>query len=165
MCSRILSPKELKLKQEFEKCGLEEICASNATLSTEKNLFLVNNMALYKIKNTNNYLLFGDPMDYSSVLKQLQESAKDPEKFKQMMELKEKEEKEIEIDGEQNEVEEKEVEEVAKKVEELNFESTGMNEKDIKLIMDESKISREEAIKALKEAKNDVIQALVNLNK
>ena len=39
------------------------------------------------------------------------------------------------------------------------------NEDDVQLIMNEVKITKEEAIKALKNAKNDVIQALVDLNK
>ncbi|ELA41631.1 uncharacterized protein VICG_01379 [Vittaforma corneae ATCC 50505] len=162
MCSRQLSQKELKLKDEFGKCGLEEMCITTATLSTSNTLFLVNKPALYKIKNTNSYLLFGDPVDYTTVLKQLQESSKDPETLKRMMEGESKVE-EAEINGEANA--KNDVEEISKKVEDVKIDSFEFKEDDITLIMSESNISREEAIKALSNANNDVIQALVNLNK
>lgn len=150
MATRILSQKELNVKKIFEKCGLEEIAIDSATMGTMKSLYIVNNPVLYRIKNSNSYLLYGDPMDYSSILEQLKESAKDPEKFKKMMEERMQQEEETVIDGE-NTVEETEEE--------------ALNEDDINLIVSEVKISREEAIRALKEANDDVIQALVNLNK
>lgn len=161
MCSRQFSQREAKIKEEFGKCGLEEMCITTATLSTSNMLLLVNKPAMYKIKNTNSYILFGDPVDYATVLKQLQESPKDPEALK-MAEDKSKLE-EVEIDGEANT--ENVVGDISKKVEDIKIEPTEFKEDDIKLIMNESKISREEAVKALSDANNDVIQALVNLNK
>jgi len=153
MCIRQLSPKEEKVKADFAKCGLVEMCIETATLSTASELFLVTKPALYRIENTNSYLLFGDPVDYTTVIKQLQESSKDPEALKRMMgQAREKEERVI--DGEAGE----------EGAEEAVVESE-INEEDLKLIMTESKVSRDEAAKALREAGNDVIQALVNINK
>lgn len=161
MQTRQLSEKELKLKQKFARCGLEEIPINMATIAMSTNLFLVNDPVLYKIKNTNDFLLFGNPVDYSSVLKRLQESVKDPETLKNMGE--EEEEEETVIDGE--------AQGLAKQTENLSIGSLGslgteeVKEEDIKLIMKEGEISKEEAIKALSEAENDVIQALVNISK
>lgn len=149
MCSRQLSVKEQKLKEEFGKCGLEEMCIETATLSTTEQLFVVTKPALYKIKNTNSYLLFGDPVDYASMIRHLQESSKDPEILKKMAG-----EEESVIDGEAGEV-----------VEEAVEEEGEVDEQNINIVMEEGKVPRDVAVKALKEAGNDLIQALVNLSK
>lgn len=164
MPEHVLSPKELKVKKEFEKCGLEEISIQSATLGTSDSLFLVNGAVLFKIKNTNNFLLYGNPVNYTNILNQLKETAKDPEKFKELMKekLKSEDNEEKVIDGD---AVDESVDEVTRATEKMNIETTSANEDDISLIMSEVKISRAEAIEALSKANNDVIQALVDLNK
>ncbi|KAM0680960.1 hypothetical protein GINT2_000742 [Glugoides intestinalis] len=164
MPEHVLSAKELKVKREFEKCGLEEISVQSATLGSSDSLFLVNDAVLFKIKNTNSFLLYGSPVNYTNILNQLKETAKDPEKFKEMMKEKLKREGNEEniIDGD---AVEDEIDEITKATEKMNIEPSSFNEDDVNLIMSEVKISRAEAIEALSKANNDVIQALVDLNK
>ena len=128
-------------------------------------VYMINGALLYRIKNTNNYLLFGEPVNYSSILEKLKNSANNPEELKKLfgenMDLNKESEAEREIEGEPQEDEQENIEVSVNE----QMEETDYNEDDVKLIMSEAKISKEKAIEALRLAKNDVIQALVDLNK
>lgn len=160
MATRVLQPREEKVKKDFSACGLEKIEVDNATLGNKDTVYMVNGALLYRIKNTNSYLLFGDPMNYSSILDKLKSSVNNPEELKKLFSenMNLDAEPEREIEGE--EIEEAATEEIQEQSEQLE-----LNEGDIQLIMSEAKITREEAVQALKNAKNDAIQALVDLNK
>lgn len=50
-------------------------------------------------------------------------------------------------------------------VEERSIDTTpDINEEDVKTVMEQTNVSKEEAIKALKETKGDLAQAILNLN-
>lgn len=161
--SRVLQPREEKVKKEFSVCGLEKINIENATMGNKDSVYMINGALLYRIKNTNSYLLFGDPVNYSSILERLKNSANNPDELKKLfsenMDLDREQEEIKEIEGEPEIQEETDLE-IQKQESSIEY-----NENDVQLIMDEAKISKENAIEALKNANNDVIQALVDLNK
>lgn len=172
---RSLSPREEKLKEQLNGCGLEKVAVDNVTLGNKGAVYMVNGAVLYKVKNSNSYILFGEPVNYTSILEKLKN--KSPEELKKLFaesgvgageETKEQEEnseleEEKHVHGEScnhfGAVESQGV---------VNENELGEDEpsaSDVDLIMKEAKISKEEAVKALIAANNDVIQALVDLNK
>lgn len=166
MATRSLTPREEKLKEQFNGCGLELIAMENVTLGNKDSIYMVNGAILYRIKNTNSYLLYGEPVNYSSILEKLKNSSNNPEELKKL--FGEQMGGETELEGERQVEGEMEVEgeiEAGSVIEREVEGAETYNEEDVELIMSEVKITKEEALKALKSAGNDVIQALVDLNK
>lgn len=156
MAARVLQQKEEKIFQMFSKVRPEVVETTQVSLGTSSEMYTVANPLIYRIPNTNYHLIFGDirkSMSISQMKKWLEEhmKANPPSKNEENV-----------IDGEDNE-------EAALCAHGCTHDEAAkdepVNEDDVKLIVDQCKVTREEAIQALKSTGNDVVSALVELGK
>lgn len=113
----------------------------------EKTYLFVDRPTVYKSKNNNIYIVFGtirvDNGESNAFLQQASEKFQAPE------------------ETEEQPAEEKPAEEVAEEA----VDETGVNPDDISFVIEQTKCSRAEAVKALRENNNDMINAVMSLSK
>lgn len=113
----------------------------------EKTYLFVDRPTVYKSKNNNIYIVFGtirvDNGESNAFLQQASEKFQAPE------------------ETEEQPAEEKPAEEAAEEV----VDETGVNPDDISFVIEQTKCSRAEAVKALRENNNDMINAVMSLSK
>jgi len=161
----IHSRNEKKARKSIAKLGLTKIPGiTRVTLRRPKNiLFVINNPEVYKSPTSNTYIVFGEAKieDLNSQQQQVaaqnlvggehdhaghdhsgHDHAQDNGKGKAIEEAKAAEE-------------EDETEEV---------DATGLEDKDIELVMTQANVSRNKAVKALKENDNDIVNSIMALS-
>ncbi|EOD45016.1 nascent polypeptide-associated complex subunit alpha [Neofusicoccum parvum] len=154
------SRNEKKARKAIAKLGLKHIEGiTRVTLRRPKNiLFVINNPDVYKSPNSNTWIIFGEAKiedlnaaAQASAAQQLAqaEAAGDHEghdhgKGKEPA-TEEKKEEEEEDDGEE-------------------VDESGLEAKDIELVMQQASVSRKKAVKALKENDNDIVNSIMALS-
>lgn len=154
MVARLLSLKEQKILESFSRLKPELVDTSQVSFGADTDMYTLAEPVVYKLPNTASYLVFGE-IKRSMSLDQMKTW------LEEQMRAKKTQDDENVIDGEAEHGETHDHacthhEEVA---------DAELNEDDIKLIMDQVSISREEAIGALEKANSDVVNALVELSK
>ncbi|KEZ43045.1 hypothetical protein SAPIO_CDS5122 [Scedosporium apiospermum] len=155
----VLSRNEKKARKAIEKLHLTRVPGiTRVTLRRPKNiLFVINQPEVYKSPNSNTYIVFGDAKieDINAAAQQaaaaqLSHAAAQEDhtghnhgessKGKEVAEDKKDEEDEEEVDAD------------------------GIEDKDIELVMTQANVSRNKAIKALKENDNDIVNSIMALS-
>jgi len=150
------SRSEKKARKLFQKLGLKQVQGvSRVCIRKSKNiLFVINKPDVYKSPGSDTYLVFGEAkIEDLSQHAQLQAA----EKFKaaaggggsMFQPTQAARQKPTVAATEESEGEEE--------------DATGMEEKDIELVMSQANVSRNKAIRALKNASNDIVNAIMDL--
>eukprot|EP00918_Siedleckia_nematoides_P030466 GHVU01066009.1.p1 GENE.GHVU01066009.1~~GHVU01066009.1.p1 ORF type:complete len:216 (+),score=48.62 GHVU01066009.1:27-650(+) len=157
------SRNEKKARKSIAKLGLQKVPGiTRVTLRRPKNiLFVINNPEVYKSPTSNTYIVFGEAKieDLNSQSQAMaaqnlvsehdhaghdhagHDHSHDSGKGKAVEEAKpEEEEDEEEVDA------------------------TGLEDKDIELVMTQANVSRNKAVKALKENDNDIVNSIMALS-
>lgn len=144
------SRSEKKARKSFSKLGLKQVQGvSRVTIRKSKNiLFVINKPDVYKNPGSDTYIVFGE-----AKIEDLSQHATitAAEKFK-AAEPTAMGGGDV---GSKTKVEEESDEEEA--------DATGIEEKDIELVMSQANVSRSKAIKALRNANNDIVNAIMDL--
>lgn len=150
---------EKKARKALGKLGLKQVTGVNrVAIRKSKNvLFVVQNPDIYKSPSSDTYIVFGEAkiedlssqahMQAASKIAEAQEGAGPGE-------------------GEEENVPELVGEKEAKPAEEEEGEEVdeeGVEAKDIDLVMQQANVSRAKAVKALKNNKNDIVNAIMEL--
>ncbi|XP_032090714.1 nascent polypeptide-associated complex subunit alpha-like [Thamnophis elegans] len=131
----------------MSKLGLRQIHGVNRiTIRKSKNiLFVIDNPDVFKSPSSNNYVVFGE----AKIENLSQEAQRAAEKFRVPEDPEAASASAIKEDG-------KEEEEV---------DETGLEMKDIELVMGEANVSRARAIRALRNNNNDIVNAIITMEK
>jgi len=140
------SRSEKKSRKAMQRLGLKTVLGvTRVTIRKSKNmLFVINKPDVYKSPAGDTHIVFGEAKieELSSQAQtQAAEKFKAPEPINTVSESKIEQE---ESDGEE-------------------VDSTGVEEKDIELVCQQSNVSRKKAIKALKNNDNDIVNAIMEL--
>jgi len=144
------SRSEKKARKAMQRLGLKQINGvTRVTIRKTKNiLFVIKKPDVYKSPAGDTYIVFGEAKieDLSQQAQvQAAEKFKEPEPVNTAV---------SDAKVETNEAEESDDEEV---------DATGVEEKDIELVIQQSNVSRKKAIKALKRNENDIVNAIMEL--
>lgn len=144
------SRSEKKARKAMQRLGLKQINGvTRVTIRKTKNiLFVIKKPDVYKSPAGDTYIVFGEAKieDLSQQAQvQAAEKFKEPEPVNTAVS-----DAKVEI----TEAEESDDEEV---------DATGVEEKDIELVCQQSNVSRKKAIKALKKNENDIVNAIMEL--
>ncbi|KAK8215966.1 putative nascent polypeptide-associated complex subunit [Phyllosticta capitalensis] len=154
------SRNEKKARKAIAKLGLKHIEGiTRVTLRRPKNiLFVINNPDVYKSPNSNTWIIFGEAKiedlnaaAQASAAQQLAQA-----------EAAESHEGHDHGKGKAPAVEDKKEEEEEDDGEEVD--ETGVETKDIELVMAQASVSRKKAVKALKENDNDIVNSIMALS-
>jgi nascent polypeptide-associated complex subunit alpha len=162
------SRNEKKARKAITKLGLKHIEGiTRVTLRRPKNiLFVINQPDVYKSPSSNTYIIFGEAK-IEDLNSQAQASA-----AQQLAQAEQQGHDHAGHDhdhdhdhdhahGEEKKVEEK-VEEEEDDGEEVD--DSGLEAKDIELVMQQASVSRKKAVKALKENDNDIVNSIMALS-
>lgn len=143
---------EKKARKIMSKLGLKPVQGVNrVTIRKSKNiLFVINNPDVYKNPHSDTYIIFGEAK-IEDLSQQAQVAA--AEKFKAP---------EATPAGGESSGATTSVAPIAEEDEE-EVDDTGLNEKDIELVMQNANVPRAKAIRALKENSYDVVNAIMEL--
>merc|ERR1712093_592984 len=154
------SRNEKKARKAIAKLGLKKIEGiTRVTLRRPKNiLFVISQPDVYKSPNSNTYIIFGEAkiedlnsQAQAAAAQQLSqqegaaEHTHDRSDKGKAPEVEAKKEEEEEDDGEE-------------------VDETGLEAKDIELVMAQASVSRKKAVKALKENDNDIVNSIMALS-
>ncbi|EDV20951.1 expressed hypothetical protein [Trichoplax adhaerens] len=147
------SRSEKKARKAISKLGLKVVTGiSRVTIKRSKNiLFVISNPDVYKSPASDTYIVFGEAK-VEDLSQQAQVQA--AEKFKAPEEAKTAAAGQAANVSTIQEEEEEEEEEV---------DETDIEAKDIELVMNQANVSRAKAVKALKNNKNDIVNAIMEL--
>ncbi|KAL8885181.1 MAG: hypothetical protein Q9192_006688, partial [Flavoplaca navasiana] len=157
------SRNEKKARKSIAKLGLKHVPGiTRVTLRRPKNiLFVINQPDVYKSPSSNTWIIFGEakiedlssqiPGDAANKLAQSEQGGADSHAGHSHA----KEGKAIEGAEANKEEEEDDGEEV---------DDTGIEAKDIELVMAQASVSRKKAVKALKEHDSDIVNAIMSLS-
>jgi len=141
---------EKKARKSFSKLGLKPVPGvSRVTIRKSKNiLFVINKPDVFKNPGSDTYIVFGeakieDLSQHATITAAEQFKNKEPAAFG-ASELAAKEPAQEESDEEE-------------------IDATGIEDKDIELVMSQANVSRTKAIKALRNANNDIVNAIMDL--
>jgi nascent polypeptide-associated complex subunit alpha len=142
------SRSEKKSRKLFSKLGLKQVHGvSRVCIRKSKSiLFVINKPDVYKSPGSDTYIVFGEAkIEDLSQHAQIAdvENLKPPSIIQNVNRLQPPQEEEEESGGEED--------------------ATGVEEKDIELVMSQANVSRNKAIKALKKADNDLVNAIMEL--
>eukprot|EP00270_Netrium_digitus_P005797 TRINITY_DN1777_c0_g1_i1.p1 TRINITY_DN1777_c0_g1~~TRINITY_DN1777_c0_g1_i1.p1 ORF type:complete len:214 (-),score=88.40 TRINITY_DN1777_c0_g1_i1:518-1159(-) len=142
------SRSEKRARKAMQKLGLKQLTGvTRVTIKQSKNtMFAISKPDVFKSPASDTYVIFGEIEDLSS---QVQSQA--AEQFK-VPDFAAAEAKQEQVAG--GEAEEEEAEEV---------DSTGVEEKDIELVMTQAGVSRAKAVSALKSTDGDIVDAIMRL--
>ena len=147
------SKSEKKSRKQMQKLGLKPVSGVNrVTIKQNKNVIIVISAPeVYKSPVSDTYVIFGEAKvdDQNAKFKGLSNFDKDLE---------------AEVPLESDKVEVKEEGETKNETATTAVSAEGVNEKDIELVIAQTKKSREEAIAALKAANGDMVTAILNLS-
>lgn len=140
------SRQEKKARKAMSKLGLKLVPGvTRVTVRKSKNiLFVINKPDVYKSPQGDTHIVFGEArIEDLSQQAQVQAAEKFKEPSKTVIEEKPEA---VEIESEDDEV-----------------DATGIEEKDIELVVTQASVSRAKAIKALKKHDNDIVNAIMEL--
>ncbi|KAG5795105.1 hypothetical protein H9Q69_005854 [Fusarium xylarioides] len=157
---------EKKARKALEKLHLTRIPGiTRVTLRRPKNiLFVINNPEVYKSPNSNTYIVFGEAKieDVNAAAQQAaaaqlaSANAEDHSGHNHGEPSKAVEAAEEKKDKEEDEEEEEDDDE--------EVDASGLEDKDIELVMTQANVSRNKAVKALKENDNDIVNSIMALS-
>ncbi|KAL1868547.1 hypothetical protein VTK73DRAFT_3603 [Phialemonium thermophilum] len=153
----IHSRNEKKARKALEKVHLTRVHGiTRVTLRRPKNiLFVINNPEVYKSPNSNTYIVFGEAkiedLNASAQAAAAQQLASQGHDHDHAGHSHEHDKE----GGDKKEEEEDDGEEV---------DAEGIEDKDIELVMTQAGVSRNKAIKALKENDNDIVNSIMALS-
>ncbi|KAJ1335681.1 nascent polypeptide-associated complex subunit alpha [Microdochium nivale] len=165
----IHSRNEKKARKAIEKLHLQRIPGiTRVTLRRPKNiLFVINSPEVYKSPNSNTYIVFGEAKieDLNSAAQQAaaqQLAAAGAEHDHAGHDHSHDDAKAVEgADAKKDEEDDDDDEEDE---EEEEVDASGLEDKDIELVMTQAGVSRPKAIKALKENDNDIVNSIMALS-
>ncbi|XP_028397156.1 nascent polypeptide-associated complex subunit alpha-like [Dendronephthya gigantea] len=143
------SRSEKKARKAVQKLGLKAITGVNrVAIRKSKNiLFVIAKPDVYKNPNGDTYIVFGEAkIEDLSQTEQMRAAKKFEATEKLMSEISE-----VKESVEQEESDDEEVDE------------SGVESKDIELVMQQANVSRSKAVKALKNNANDIVNAIMEL--
>ncbi|XP_014246047.1 nascent polypeptide-associated complex subunit alpha [Cimex lectularius] len=146
---------EKKARKLMSKLGLKPIVGvSRVTIRKSKNiLFVINKPDVFKNPASDTYIIFGETK-IEDLSQQAQVAA--AEKFKAPPELSQY----ADVSGATtNQV----VPPIQEESEEEELDASGIEEKDIELVMSQANVSRNKAVKALTNNQNDIVNAIMEL--
>jgi len=143
---------EKKARKIFSKLGLKQITGVNrVTIRKSKNiLFVITKPDVYKNPASDTYIVFGEAK-IEDLSQQAQLAA--AEKFKAP---------EVPSVAETN-LAKSSVNTIPEEEDDEEVDASGVEEKDIELVMSQANVSRPRAIKALKKTENDIVNAIMEL--
>ncbi|KAJ3649836.1 hypothetical protein Zmor_021554 [Zophobas morio] len=143
---------EKKARKIMSKLGLKPVTGVNrVTIRKSKNiLFVINKPDVYKNPVSDTYIVFGEAK-IEDLSQQAQVAA--AEKFKEVNPAGEG------ASGNPT----TSVAPIAEESEDEEVDETGVEEKDVELVMSQANVSRAKAIKALKNNLNDIVNAIMEL--
>ncbi|XP_046986482.1 nascent polypeptide-associated complex subunit alpha-like [Schistocerca americana] len=143
---------EKKARKIMSKLGLKQVQGVNrVTVRKSKNiLFIINKPDVYKNPASDTYIVFGEAK-IEDLSQQAQMAA--AEKFKTA---------EVSTAAEAS-TNAKIVPPIQEESEEEEIDDSGVEEKDVELVMSQANVSRGKAIKALKNNRNDIVNAIMEL--
>ncbi|KAK4136975.1 NAC-domain-containing protein [Trichocladium antarcticum] len=155
----IHSRNEKKARKAIEKLHLTRVPGiTRVTLRRPKNiLFVINNPEVYKSPNSNTYIVFGE-----AKIEDLNASAQAAAAQQLASQSAEHDHAGHDHAGHDHKHEEAKEEEEEDDGEEVD--ATGIEDKDIELVMTQASVSRKKAIKALKENDNDIRSAALKVD-
>ncbi|CRK20776.1 hypothetical protein BN1708_012926 [Verticillium longisporum] len=159
----VQSRNEKKARKLLEKLHLTKIEGiTRVTLRRPKNiLFVINSPEVYKSPNSNTYIVFGEAKieDLNASAQQAaaqQLAAAGGADHDHAGHSHGESSKATAAEGKKDEEEEEDDEE--------EVDATGIEDKDIELVMTQASVSRNKAIKALKENDNDIVNSIMALS-
>ncbi|CAI5437786.1 unnamed protein product [Caenorhabditis angaria] len=138
------SRSEKKARKLFSKLGLKQVTGvSRVCIRKSKNiLFVINKPDVFKSPGSDTYIVFGEAkiedLNQHAQMSAI-ENMKPQREAPQLKTVEEDENEDVEED------------------------STGIEEKDIELVISQANTSRNKAIRALKESDNDIVNAIMSL--
>ncbi|CCX30535.1 putative nascent polypeptide-associated complex subunit [Pyronema domesticum] len=159
----IHSRSEKKARKSIAKLGLKHVPGiTRVTLRRPKNiLFVINNPDVYKSPSSNTYIIFGEAK-IEDLNSQAQANA-----AHQLREAESANTLEADMAAAAAAAEKGKAVEAPKEEEEDDGEEvdeTGLESKDIELVMAQAGVSRKKAVKALKENDNDIVNSIMALS-
>lgn len=144
---------EKKARKIMSKLGLKPVQGVNrVTIRKSKNiLFVINKPDVYKNPVSDTYIVFGEAK-IEDLSQQAQVAA--AEKFKEVNPAGE---------GAAGNHTTKVVAPIAEESEEEEVDDTGVEDKDVDLVMTQANVSRAKAVRALKNNQNDIVNAIMEL--
>ncbi|EEU46953.1 uncharacterized protein NECHADRAFT_102490 [Fusarium vanettenii 77-13-4] len=159
---------EKKARKALEKLHLTRIPGiTRVTLRRPKNiLFVINNPEVYKSPNSNTYIVFGEAkiedvnaaaqqaaaQQLASANAEADHAGHNHGESSKAVESAEAKKEDNDDDSDEEEDDDEEV------------DATGLEDKDIELVMTQASVSRNKAIKALKENDNDIVNSIMALS-
>ncbi|CAL4144730.1 unnamed protein product [Meganyctiphanes norvegica] len=153
--ARKQSSSEKKSRKLMSKLGLKQIPGVNrVTIRKDKNiLFVINKPDVFKNPNSDTYIAFGEAK-IEDLSQQAQMAAaeqfKEPPTINPAAESAAKTTVPAVVQEEEEDVDE-------------DVDESGMEEKDIELVVSQANVSRVRAVKALKKNNNDIVNAIMDL--
>jgi nascent polypeptide-associated complex subunit alpha len=143
---------EKKARKIMSKLGLKQITGVNrVTIRKSKNiLFVITKPDVYKNPASDTYIVFGEAK-IEDLSQQAQMAAAEKFKAPEMPSVSE-----INPAGTLNAT-------IPEEDDDEEVDATGVEEKDIELVMSQANVSRQRAIKALKKTENDIVNAIMDL--
>ncbi|KAM3728833.1 Nascent polypeptide-associated complex subunit alpha [Dirofilaria immitis] len=147
------SRSEKKARKLFSKLGLKPVHGvSRVCIRKSKNiLFVINKPDVYKSPGSDTYIVFGE-----AKIEDLSEHAR----FAAAERLKPND---TQLSGQGGRMNVTRAEQEEESADEGEVDATGIEEKDIELVCSQANVSRNRAIKALKRADNDIVNAIMEL--
>ncbi|KAI5178515.1 nascent polypeptide-associated complex subunit alpha [Pancytospora epiphaga] len=164
--ARALTTKEQSVMNKFSKFKLETIDADPVSFNSKGTMFNIKEPVVVKVGDTGALLVFGD-LQKSMGLEELKAW------IESKMKTESKKETEVEIDGEEEEeehqcggaCEHEHVQTETTVTEVASEEEPRVSEEDIKIIMEQTSVTREKVVETLKKCDYDVVNAMVMLSK
>ncbi|RMZ98034.1 Nascent polypeptide-associated complex subunit alpha [Brachionus plicatilis] len=152
------SRSEKKARKAIQKLGLKQVPGiTRVTMRKSKNIiFVISKPDVYKSPASDTYIVFGEAK-VEDLSQQAQMAAAERLKFQQAAQVAQGGESVPAAEDKKPETiveEEDDGEEV---------DATGIEEKDIEIVVSQSNVSRKKAIKALKNNNNDIVNAIMEL--
>ena len=145
---------EKKARKQIAKLGLKPVSGVTrvAIRRSKAMLFVINKPDVFKNPAGDTYVVFGEAK-VEDLSQQAQMAA--AKKFQEAQEIKQKAQEAAQPTTIMEEEEEE--------VDEANIDTTGVDEKDIDLVMQQANCTKGKAVKALKNNNNDIVNAIMEL--
>jgi len=156
----IHSRNEKKARKQIAKLGLKHVPGiTRVTLRRPKNiLFVINNPDVYKSPSSNTWIIFGE-----AKIEDLN-SAAQASAAQQLAAAENASQIEADLAAAAAASKEKAAEKEEEEDESEEIDDSGLEQKDIELVMQQASVSRRKAVKALKENDNDIVNSIMDLS-
>jgi len=155
----IHSRNEKRARKQIGKLGLKHIPGiTRVTLRRPKNiLFVINNPDVYKSPSSNTWIIFGEAKieDHNSAAQASAQQLAAAENASQI---------EADLAAAAAASKEKAAEKEEEEDETEEIDDSGLEQKDIELVMAQATVTRRKAVKALKENDNDIVNSIMALS-